>query len=770
MPITPSIANLAIGSLSLQQVLCAKQSSAVIAGYGDAVAHITIPLIIALFAFAMPLLFQVITHINSKYSSEALSKMFENSLAYKAFWGTSVFSIVFLIAFGATTLLISGECRESVIEWFSWISVFVAFVYSCAILLFLRTCIRFNSPEKLLVYIEKQYRAELRYDDIRLAVKNFSQIKNRLLFWRTKGWKSFQSYIYRMARLFNHYQTKEDFGKRWVDICKYSLATRNNQLMFSIMMKVDEIAKSEKHSGRLCEEFDAEDFTKPYNSLLLKAYYDGVMEYYNHAETNRQFEDWMVWRKFSAIKKSRFPWEKDVVDTVRSIILSVESGHIGVYERYIDRSSFDYLYILDLPNVAYVESAEEREIIDIENKRKEAWEMLCNLHFAMNAFLFSQGHLDILPSLLSARYYMTGHLYDLSPQELLVRYVKCKKIFHEDYFGRWPSMDIFGRHRVEGDILEQFVSAMVLLNSETGWGEQIRTSHKNVEQFKNFRKAIVEMMERQKCDKKLCSMYPGIESVNPDEKIDACIKSIIEPDGGKDIYRSRRPAKRINLLESDILNVFRNTGWMPAGLKESVDKGSLERISLQTYTTRMRKEYVLQYNEEDSFHLQRGFEILFEQRALYMMYAAISKMDIKQKKVKPEDFEKVLSRYTKRRNGDYVILDTECDMSIRLDVDTSSNCDNWTYKGAAYKKLFLNSREFLGDSTLPNAFRNKLLILRKKDFPSLVKINENTAPQVRIEDVSDRNEGIAAIRVTIVPNMEMRYYKNTKVLQVELER
>lgn len=770
MPITPSIANLAIGSLSLQQVLCAKQSSAVIAGYGDAVAHITIPLIIALFAFAMPLLFQVITHINSKYSSEALSKMFENSLAYKAFWGTSVFSVVFLIAFGATTLLISGECRESVIEWFSWISVFVAFVYSCAILLFLRTCIRFNSPEKLLVIIEKQYRAELRYDDIRLAVKIFSQIKNRLLFWKTKGWKSFQSYIYRMARLFNHYQTKEDFGKRWVDICKYSLSTRNNQLLFSIMMKIADIAESEKHSGSICEKFDAEVFKRPYCSLSFKAYYDGVMDYYNHAETNRQFEDWMVRRKFSAIKKCRFPWEKDLVDTVRSIILAAEAGHIGVYEKYIDKSAFDYLYILNLPNAAFVEGADEKGVIDIENKRKETWEMLCNLHFAMNAFLISQGHLEILPALLSSRYYLNGHLYDLSPQELLVRYVKCKKSFHEDYFGRWSSMDVFGCQRVDGEILEKFVSVMVLLSPRTGRDEQIRTSQENIEQLKNCRKAIVDMIERQKRDKALCSLYPDIKAVDSDAKIDACIKSISEPDGSKDVYSSKIPAKRINLLESDILNVFRNTGWMPEGLRESVDKGPLERQTLQTYTTRMRKDYLLQYSHDDSFNLQRGFEMLFEQRALYMMYAAISEMDIKRKKVKPEGFEKRLNRFTKGRNSDYVILDTECDMSIRLDVDTSSNCDNWTYKGAAYKKLFLDSREFLGDSSLPNAFRNKLLILRKEDFPSLAKVNENTTPQVRIEDESGGKDGIAAVRVTIVPNMEMRYYKNTKVLQVELER
>ncbi len=37
-------------------------------GFHDSVSIIFVPLIIALFAFTMPLLFQVITHINSKYS------------------------------------------------------------------------------------------------------------------------------------------------------------------------------------------------------------------------------------------------------------------------------------------------------------------------------------------------------------------------------------------------------------------------------------------------------------------------------------------------------------------------------------------------------------------------------------------------------------------------------------------------------------------------------------------------------------------------------
>ena len=77
------------------------------------VSNISIPLIIALFAFAMPLLFQVITHINSKYSSEAISKMFENSLPYKAYWAVSIFSIVSLRIRGTGTLIHNIFPRKS---------------------------------------------------------------------------------------------------------------------------------------------------------------------------------------------------------------------------------------------------------------------------------------------------------------------------------------------------------------------------------------------------------------------------------------------------------------------------------------------------------------------------------------------------------------------------------------------------------------------------------------------------------------------------------
>lgn len=737
--------------------------------YSDVVTNIAIPLIIALFAFAMPLLFQVITHINSKYSSEAISKMFENSLPYKAYWAVSIVSIVFLIVFGVLSLAVSGEMSNTVMAVLNRISLFVAFIYSTAILVFLKTCIRFNSPDKLLTIIGKQYEAELRYDDVKLVVKKIVRFRDKMQFWRSKGWKSFREFTFRSFNIFHHYQVRTDYGNRLVDICKYALNTRNNALLFSIMMKLDGIAKSEKRAGSIPPIFGLERFEKPAGQPLAKAFYDGIMDYYSHAEENTEFEEWIIRRKFSAFKESRFPWEKEFVDIIKTVIQAVEAGHIGIYEQYIQTSGFKYLFIKELANRAYVEGANADNQRAVEGKVRETWERLCDLHFIMNACLYAQGHLEVLPSLLEANYYITGHLYDRMPHELLLRYLRCKRNLHYDGgYWYWSAKDIFGKEKIEGDILEKYTAGMILLNAMAKVEGSLHTSKQNLEDIEKYKKTLVKYMDEQKDNRVLREKYLDVENVKSKTAIDGIVK--LFKTKGKDVFDENIPKEQRDLLENDMLNVFRNTGWMPRGLKECLAKKGLETAPLQTYTVLMNKRFVCQYNGENSFHIQRHHEILFEQRSLYMIYSAISKMKMKRKKVRAVDFEAVMKKYTKGKFEDYVIIDTDCELDILLDIDSRDTYREWNYKCAEYKKVFLDSREYLRDGDLPGVFKNSLLILRKEDYPSLFKTSEDTMPQVTIADESNRETGVAAVRVTITPNMEMRYYKGTKVLWVELIR
>lgn len=80
-------------------------------GYNDVVGVVAVPLIIALFAFSFPFVFDRINQINDKYQSKILSTLFSSFLLYKLYWFVSLISIVYVLVYGACTLF----CKDNVL-------------------------------------------------------------------------------------------------------------------------------------------------------------------------------------------------------------------------------------------------------------------------------------------------------------------------------------------------------------------------------------------------------------------------------------------------------------------------------------------------------------------------------------------------------------------------------------------------------------------------------------------------------------------------------
>lgn len=78
------------------------------AGYPSAVSVIAIPLIIAIFAFAAPLVLQVLQGIDNKYGSTRILNTYKSSLLYKIFWGGMLLTFIDLCAWIIVRLYI-GE-------------------------------------------------------------------------------------------------------------------------------------------------------------------------------------------------------------------------------------------------------------------------------------------------------------------------------------------------------------------------------------------------------------------------------------------------------------------------------------------------------------------------------------------------------------------------------------------------------------------------------------------------------------------------------------
>lgn len=777
-------------------------------GYHDSTSIIFIPLIIALFAFTMPLLFQVITHVNSKYSSQSITEMFKHSRTYRLFWLISKISISYMFLFGLLSLSLNGGLFNKAMSIANWISLFVAVAYATITLSFIKTCINFNSPQKLLSIIGQQYRDDLQFDNIKITVQKIKHLKDKALFWKSKGWKSFKEYQYRSFRWVGYYKSNVEYGDRITDLCKYAMSIRNNSLFLSVLLEIEKIAKREKKDRYISPVFSYSEFNNKSHLPLIHEFFKGAFNYYMHSDVNAYYEESLLRYWLKSFNHSKFPFEKDIVEIVRTIVTAVETGYIGVYEKYIKDAGFNYLYIQDLQTIAFIEGAGNDDQIKIDGERREVWERICDLHFLMNAYLISRGYYQILKPLLSANYYLQGHIYPLTPHEILAAYANLRDKVHEGGYKYWGFKEMFGRETPDKDMMETFTVVMMMLTSplyDTMRGLAPEDCIKNIKECKAL---LSKCADRVKENKSLLDLYPEIKEVDFAELYNSCeetfdfghllddyeknsddtigcwtslygkIESFVSSIGLikkstknlPSVFDVSIPSDKKELFDYDILSVFRNTGWIPKGLKERPDKGNIDTIELQELGMMMSKRYLYNYNHENSLDLQRHIEIVFEKRAVYMSFAAISRMNIKRKKVRVGDFEKYFNSYTNGMNEDYVIIDANCELSIMLDKKTTNNPFVSQYLGAEYKYLYLDSSEYFKDLTLLELFGNSLLILRKEDFPSLVYKNNGVRPELSMKDMSDKAKGFAAMWVTIKPNMIMKFYKNTKIVMVELKR
>lgn len=111
-------------------------------GFSDTAAHIAIPLTIALFAFAFPFLFTVISHINNKYESEIISKQFFSEFSYKWYLRGAAISAGYLVGVGLLSLIFKGPTYTHFMTILNWSSVVIAGIYSGIIVLFVSTIVR----------------------------------------------------------------------------------------------------------------------------------------------------------------------------------------------------------------------------------------------------------------------------------------------------------------------------------------------------------------------------------------------------------------------------------------------------------------------------------------------------------------------------------------------------------------------------------------------------------------------------------------------------
>ena len=143
-------------------------------GYSDTISNIVFPLIIAVFAFALPFLFSTINHVNNKYDSITIASMFKSSKRYKNFWWSISVNVGTMLLYGGLSLLPFYTFHHWIGLVSSYLLVGLVVWMVISVFLFMQYCMLYNKPYCVVEDINRRYleeKAEVEKMSIRQSMK-----------------------------------------------------------------------------------------------------------------------------------------------------------------------------------------------------------------------------------------------------------------------------------------------------------------------------------------------------------------------------------------------------------------------------------------------------------------------------------------------------------------------------------------------------------------------------------------------------------------------
>lgn len=709
-------------------------------GYSNAVAIIAIPLIIALFAFAFTYLFSVITRINEKYNSEHISGMFKTSIPYRCYMLGSAISVGYIILIGALSLILRGEAREVFMVVMNWTSLFVAGGYAAIILWFVHTCLNYDDHQKMLGLIEARYNKE-----------------------KSNRW----ALNIRTQRL--------------TDLCLYADRTQNANLSAIVMNRVNELDKAERLA------------TNKSTPFYTKSFYESIVDSYIQSPHDSEADRSLLWNWSRTFRHDELPYTGVIYSMLGKMVEAVKRGRFSLFEVFMENCKLRYDYINEIPKVSYAKG----ENVDVLKKTEEdcidTWQELREVHYLAAAHLFATGHYEVA-GVLRKSAGNSSKFFPTTAAQILKNYANSKEKQDEktgSFFRMSQSMSIdkvIG-HKYDLEMLEKFTAMMLMLSVEPDGEEEYLLDEKKRQLIEDKKEELVKYGRLWTQHAELLRLYPTIQGRKIEDIIELAMTRLtngvisqVKPKRGKkgtvpmqtlyDLKLSERDEEPVKELFDSIL--YSNRGSITDGLNGDLSDDKKDVVSLGAYTFLTSKEIVL--NKEIWRHpsVFNDMQQVFRSRYLYIVFEAVSQMQVKDVEMKWGEFEKMFTKYVGEAGEHYVIMDTECSVDAMVKMDPLPEGQKWSfhrfYKGAYYYDTGFGTMFNLRDVPLAEAFDKTALLVKFADLPVLESVAEDGRPEVTVSDEPHIEKGWASVRVTADPRLVAKYSKNAEVIRLRLSK
>lgn len=760
-------------------------------GFDDTISIIAIPLIIALFAFAFPFLFTVITHINNKYGSRSISEMFSDMSSYKLFWKANWIGVIYLAVYGVLYLIREGFIHNAVVNIGPWASLVVAIYYAFVILWFVKTCISFNSPLSLLEQMEKDYEIRLKIVNEQEKALERKEKRTKYKIWKSKAWKKYTVRGYRIGQIYSKHTEGEKYIDRLVDLCKYALDKGDERLFSNILLRANEVANQERKAHKVAFYQPRKGVKTADMTHLSTRFYNATLDYYLNTRHNSKVEERLLGNRYIAINESMFPADADLYGTVIRVSKAANQEHYTLLDKFVYNATYRYNYIYRMHDLAYISGEDVTGQEDTWTTSKEVWHRLREVLFVMAANLYSHGHYEILNTLLHNKYYDNGRLFPRTGAEIASCYNRCKSwINTKSWSNGWYITEMLGEN-FDPSLLEKYTVARLLLVPNDVEKINVELPEAEIAELKKNEKILRPFAEMAKKDGELIKHYSQVStadfekiykeiirdiesSPNLEEEKDVCLtKKLTDGLCGlvgrnkekikKTIYNVGLNAEIVDYFGSLVRNILRNKDNLGYGLNGRHIDGKDSEELFGEYSFHASKYLFVEPDDNAYYHAHNDFERLFQERYKSLLYTALSEMDEEVVTKNIAELDALLDEFDTPQ--DYVIIDTNSVFDALLELEQVAPL-RYRYKGIDYICADWELNPHLRSLPVYERYEECLVVIKKNDLPVICDIDENNEAKVVIEDVSNKKDGISDVRITIKPNLKILYDKRSKILKV----
>lgn len=719
-------------------------------GLEQIVSLIIIPLIIAIFAFTLPLISSAISKVESIYQCDAIGKKLECSWQMISYWILLALCMLMLLL-----ITIMPSTMTIVIKILPYVTSFLVL----SVFNFFYTVRNFAKPYWVVSQLDKWYNFAFNTTIRRLKFKEIIiRIKKSLK--RDSYAKVVYDRMLSLNKSNPHSVADKNFYKQLYALLQLAVNTKDTMLLYTIKDSwYNRISKTKERS-----------LQQPNNTLSYFYYSDDLFLFHEKTiaflgqHNEPEYQELAIDMLRMTLNHGQFPQEYNIGGIIRALIVPQGLKGTNLIKKYFVQLNRMYKDFCSIPTIAYVcgEDIERKKDIEYEYIRK--WDWICDIHFMLAAYVWNRGKYEISNDTCPAKDRAVNDVLPISCVDVIYRYLSCRR--NNSSISEWEVNTIFDVSMDE--IQEMLVKYTIFLMYFTASREKILYQNlTDVSILQDIDTKIIDDLKDDKYKKKvddLCELIQHKTS-NLDLKnvIDETIKvireelSAMECKSGIDQNTVSKMQQllmhtRAQIRSSHFDKLYRNEDIIGA-----------ETMKLNTCSIKMNKSVFTQQDIDVQIlnRIATSVNRIIDNRSIYAWLFAINQMQIKVVECSAVNFAETIIQHTKGELDKYVIVNFESPFSSIMPqyfrINGIHKIDSYNYSLCYKTNLFAENNKCI-------------FIVRKDDVPSLHYEAEYENSHCVVQNESTQNQTDIYVRLELNPHLILQYSKSAKVLKIKHKR